>query len=200
MKKLFSILFLSVLFVCSASAQSALKVSEVTITPGGTANLVLSIAHNEKLWSVEFFLTLPSGVTADMASAKVGSIVSDKFKIDPTEKNGGYLVGIYPSDFGDWTFESESGDIISIPLNADASLAVGTLEGAKITGISYVNLDAAETKVDDVSFFITVAKETGIKGISIDDPNAEIFNLNGQRVKNAQKGVYVVNGKKVAVK
>ena len=30
--------------------------------------------------------------------------------------------------------------------------------------------------------------------------NAAIYNLNGQRVKNAQKGVYIVNGKKIVVK
>ena len=202
MKKFFSILFLSALFVCTASAQSALTTNEVSVAQSGTGDLVLSIAHTEKLWSVEFFLTLPEGITADMANAKVGSIVSDKFKIDPTEKNGGYLVGIYPSDFGDWTFDKESGDIITIPLKAESSVAVGTLEGAKITGISYVNLDADETKVGDVSFSIAVTASTGINGITLDDPNAEVYTLSGQRIdgKSAKKGVYVVNGKKVAVK
>ena len=200
MKKLFSILFLSVLFVCSASAQSALTTNEVKIAPEGTADLVLSIDHNEKLWSVEFFLTLPSGVTADMSGAKVGEIVPEGFKIDPTEKNGGYLVGLYPADFGDATFTDVKGTIITIPLAADATVTEGTLDGAKITGISYVNLDGDETKVEDVTFSIEVGEATGINGISLDDPNAEVYNLNGQRVKNVSKGVYVVNGKKVAIK
>ena len=197
MKKLFSILFMSALFVCSASAQSALTANEVTIAPEGTENLVLSISHSEKLWSVEFFLTLPEGITADMASATRGSIVPDIFKIDPTEKNGGYLVGLYPSDFSDATFTSESGDIISIPLKAASTAATGDV---KITGISYTNLDGDETKVDDVTFSITVGESTGINSISVNDPNAEVYNLNGQRVKSVKKGVYVVNGKKVAVK
>ena len=30
--------------------------------------------------------------------------------------------------------------------------------------------------------------------------NSEIYNLNGQKVQNAQKGLYIVNGKKVVVK
>ena len=197
MKKFFSILFLSALFVCSASAQSALKANEVTIAPEGTANLVLSIEHSEKLWSVEFFLTLPEGITADMATATRGSIVPEIFKIDPTEKNGGYLVGLYPSDFSDATFTSESGDIISIPLKAASTAATGD---AKVTGISYTNLDGDETKVSDVTFAITVGSTDGINSISLNDPNAEVYNLNGQRVKSAKKGVYVVNGKKVAVK
>ena len=50
--------------------------------------------------------------------------------------------------------------------------------------------------------FIGFDDETdGIKQIeklAID--NAEIYNLSGQRVNNAQKGIYIVNGKKVVVK
>ena len=30
--------------------------------------------------------------------------------------------------------------------------------------------------------------------------NAVIYNLNGQRVDKAQKGLYIVNGKKVVIK
>ena len=42
---------------------------------------------------------------------------------------------------------------------------------------------------------------TAIEGINADDNNdATIFNLAGQRVQKAQKGIYIVNGKKVLVK
>lgn len=41
----------------------------------------------------------------------------------------------------------------------------------------------------------------GINLVKADDlKNAEIFNLNGQRVQNAQKGLYIVNGRKVVIK
>lgn len=43
--------------------------------------------------------------------------------------------------------------------------------------------------------------ETAIQGVEADGMSrAAIFNLAGQRVKNAQKGIYIVNGKKVLVK
>ncbi|MBP5770569.1 MAG: hypothetical protein J6W75_04320 [Bacteroidaceae bacterium] len=42
--------------------------------------------------------------------------------------------------------------------------------------------------------------EDAINGIEAETENAEIFNLAGQRVNKAQKGIYIVNGKKVAVK
>lgn len=41
---------------------------------------------------------------------------------------------------------------------------------------------------------------TGIKEITSDNTKAEIFDLSGRRVAKAQKGVYIVNGKKVIKK
>lgn len=41
---------------------------------------------------------------------------------------------------------------------------------------------------------------TGINSINANDNNAPVYNLAGQRVSKAQKGVYIQNGKKVAVK
>ena len=43
---------------------------------------------------------------------------------------------------------------------------------------------------------------TGIKSIAADteNGNAIIYNLAGQRVSNAQKGIYIVNGKKVVIR
>ena len=42
--------------------------------------------------------------------------------------------------------------------------------------------------------------ETGINGLSAAEGQQMIFNLAGQRVSKAQKGIYVINGKKVVVK
>jgi hypothetical protein len=42
--------------------------------------------------------------------------------------------------------------------------------------------------------------EDAINSIEAETENAEIFNLAGQRVNKAQRGIYIVNGKKVLVK
>lgn len=39
--------------------------------------------------------------------------------------------------------------------------------------------------------------ETGIEGIESENAKAEIYDLSGRRVQNTQKGLYIVNGKKV---
>ena len=41
---------------------------------------------------------------------------------------------------------------------------------------------------------------TGINAVAAEKANNVIFNLNGQRVMNAQKGMYIINGKKVVLK
>lgn len=42
---------------------------------------------------------------------------------------------------------------------------------------------------------------TAIDGVEVvNDQNADVYNLSGQRVKNVKKGLYIQNGKKVAVK
>lgn len=52
------------------------------------------------------------------------------------------------------------------------------------------------------STLITVHNQTAtaIKSISIESLNGDIYNLNGQKINNMQKGVNIVNGKKVLVK
>jgi hypothetical protein len=104
-------------------------------------------------------LALPEGITADIDKATKGSIVPEIFKIDPTEKDEGILIGLYPSDFSESTFTSESGDIISIPIKADETLEAGDLE-ATISGISFVGLEESED-LDDVTYKITIEVEAG---------------------------------------
>ncbi len=41
---------------------------------------------------------------------------------------------------------------------------------------------------------------TGIEGVEAENDTQAIFDLSGRRVQNAQKGIYIVNGKKVLVK
>ena len=57
-----------------------------------------------------------------------------------------------------------------------------------------------DPKTTESTFTINVGKGTGINSINADDANAPIYNVAGQRVSKAQKGVFIQNGKKIAVK
>ena len=64
---------------------------------------------------------------------------------------------------------------------------------------AYIQIDQS-SEVKALTFFVDDT-ETAIEGINADVNNdAEIFNLAGQRVNKAQRGIYIINGKKVLVK
>ena len=64
---------------------------------------------------------------------------------------------------------------------------------------AYLTVPAADGQAK--AFFFPRDIETAIQGVEAQGvQNAVIFNLAGQRVSKAQKGIYVVNGKKVTVK
>lgn len=70
----------------------------------------------------------------------------------------------------------------------------------KISKISFSNPKAESLVQDDFTAKLTVSGGTGINGINADNNNAPIYNVAGQRVNKAQKGIFIQNGKKVAVK
>ncbi|UKK47967.1 hypothetical protein L6475_12265 [Prevotella sp. E9-3] len=58
-----------------------------------------------------------------------------------------------------------------------------------------------QTSNGNVDWIIEVTKiPTGIKTMKAGRESEEIYNLNGQKVMKAQKGLYIINGKKVVVK
>jgi hypothetical protein len=65
---------------------------------------------------------------------------------------------------------------------------------------AYIGVKTAGARVDH--FFIDGNETTGIEGLEIvnSNNNGKIYNLNGQQVKTTQKGLYIMNGKKVVVK
>ena len=63
----------------------------------------------------------------------------------------------------------------------------------------YIDGSSLASKVTSISFDFN-DEATGIKVLKMTNDNSPIYNLNGQRINNsnAQKGVYIINGKKYA--
>ena len=172
----------------------------VTIAPEGTADLVFSVVEGEAAAALaEFELKLPEGLSIDKNSKVGGELLSDTHGITiTTKKKSGNTYVLIKSEEGD-EFTAATGKLITLKLDATADIAEGDYE-IQILKINLTSIKAEQMNtVEEGKVTVTVAT-TGINNISINDPNAEVYNLNGQRVVNAQKGVYVVKGKKVAVK
>lgn len=77
----------------------------------------------------------------------------------------------------------------------------GAAEGGAFTvkpGLAY--LAVPEAQAANVKGFSFDGTQTGINGVEATTAKGAIYNLNGQRVEKAQRGIYIQNGKKFIVK
>lgn len=187
--------------VCGNVMAQKITAQSVTIAPGATTDLAFSIESDSPAALAEFELAFPEGLSVDLKNYDAGAIWNDGHgaSIKTKKKSGNTYVLIMSQDGEEFT--EASGLLITLKLSAAADLAGGEYE-IKMEKINLTNLDAKQmNSVEEDVIKVTVADPTGINGLSIDDPNAEVYNLNGQRVngQTAKKGVYVMKGKKVSV-
>ena len=209
MKK-FILVILSVLFVGNMMAQK-LTVEDITLEAGNTAELIIGIDAPEAVQAVQFTLVLPEGASVEMdgedyiadplTESDGGIMPKRNSQIQANKKDDGILIVAFNTK---GKFVDAAGDFVTISIeaasDADGKVLSCQLKDIKAGSLASDNSVVSAGEFSDVAFQIGVGVDTGINSISLDDPNAEIYNLNGQRVKNVKKGVYVVNGKKVAVK
>ena len=66
--------------------------------------------------------------------------------------------------------------------------------------ISIANTAGTSVASSDEAECTLIVGDTGINSINAADSKAPVYNMAGQRVGKAQQGVFIQNGKKVAVK
>ena len=74
-------------------------------------------------------------------------------------------------------------------------------EGTVNKGKAYLHLESAPSNAAELT--IVIGETTGINSLTPNpSPMGEgsVYNLNGQRVAQPTKGLYIVNGKKIVVK
>ena len=118
----------------------------------------------------------------------------------PTETTYGTVTLVKPAE----GTQSAAGKTIKIKVtDLAAGYEVQVKNGEEIVALS----DGDHTEYDyyftmpegDVT--ISIVNATGINSIAADKmKNATIYNMKGQRVDKAQKGLYIINGKKVVIK
>ena len=97
-------------------------------------------------------------------------------------------------------FKGLACDIVTLKLQCDKSAEVGEDFEIILKKAAGATTAAVSVPLEDLKVPVTITKSTGINSINADDENAPIYNVAGQRVSKAQKGVFIQNGKKVAVK
>ena len=150
-----------------------------------------------------------TGVKAYIAQNKDGEITFSEVTSVPAN------TGVLLQGAGDYTFKviaSSNTDVEGnalLPSSSSKKPNAGIfvlLNGNKGVGFykTHVSFDLTENTayIDKVVAgeareFIPLGEATAIKTIEAEQLNGEIYNLAGQRVKSAKKGLYIMDGKKV---
>ena len=116
-----------------------------------------------------------SGATLEMTSATAGKLTQGESTIDVN--NGNDTANQQLHKIADWEKDKK-------------------LEGIDIVAI----LVAKSTTANQLLPITIETATTGIQTVNAAAADVNIFNLQGQRLNSVQKGLYIINGKKVMVK
>lgn len=185
------------------------NISEVTDLP-----LTISDAGYATLYS-PVALTIPEGVTA-----YTGYIDGSVLKLEAlSEKIPAETAVILQGEANDYTFTTTTADAFEGTNNLEGTIggkastadAILTLQnyndkiglfnytGSTLQGFkAYLDKTNLPAEVHGLTFEFDT--ETAIQGLSLSEESGAIYNLAGQRVQKATKGLYIVNGRKVVIK
>lgn len=207
MKKIRIYLASALLTIAGSAMAQKVVIEDVTVAADATtADVVISLQDNTTevaAWNAK--LTLPEGVTFTKKKVVFGEDLypydaeNEDFyhalTLSKTDNVSTFIVYATPT----MALKSNNGVLATITVTIPETFT-GSAEGS-FTEIHISDSKAVDTAVGDVTFKINRDEATAIKSITAAQlKNGEVYNLHGQKVNAANKGVYVVNGKKVVVK
>lgn len=161
MKEKILLLSFSFLFAWSIGlhADNIISVNEVSIRPGSTAELIVSLENDAdfKVYAYDFRLYLPDGIEVDTKT-------NGSYNFTLKERNADHSTNVQMTSDGAIQFgvnsptlylTGNSGPVLGIILKASAELAEGTYQ-ASIKRITYANKEAQTVHPDNISFDIEV--------------------------------------------
>jgi len=205
-----SILFMVISTHCLAD--NVLTVSNVALQTGQTATLEISLNNLMTTFNAFVFdLELPKGVyVATEAGDYVAAFNPARTKgsgfnlLVAQLWNGNYRVVGY-NDSNE-SIEGSEGVLLTLKLEAGTEMVSGIATGRIITdftsdegGSSALGFVSGANMwtygFPDVTFDLSLG-DTGIHDLQAEDSDTNTYNLMGQKVQHADKGLFIINGKK----
>ena len=179
---------------------TCLSIEPFSITAGSEATMTIDLNNaDDVITLVQFDLTLPQGLSiktmgGDFDIDMAGRTTWRKHSLD-ANLNDGYYTFLLKSD-SNTPIDGTSGGIITITLVADASFDSG-----KIVIDNTVLTTPDEVEINPACYEYEITVPTALPTLKIDRTQPHfIYNLQGQRLSVLQKGINIIDGKKVMVK
>ena len=190
----------------AAMAQNALYSEDIKVDAGEeSAEIEIFMMNEVDVTACSFRLYFPDGVYMPYD----GEDYEDEVSIDKTRakkhqaimqksEDGGDMISIYHSKNA--VISGNDGLLVTVPFVISPNVQEGTYT-IRVTNCSMATPDKVSLEIPtEFDVTLQIGEGTGINGINANDSKAPIYNVAGQRVSKAQKGVFIQNGKKVAVK
>ena len=188
MKRLYIIILVLAMIIANSYAQS-LSVANIDAQTGEETELVVNLTEGTSMTALQFNLALPEGMTLAESGVTLGAATNGHTLNIETLDNGDHLFVLYSMDLNPF----KDGELLRIPVKM-GSTAV-TSNGMLYT-IRTATADAVSHTCNDVSWEMS----TDINHVSSPKTIKSTYNLAGQKTDEMQKGINIVDGKKVMVK
>ena len=208
--------FLFMAFSAHSFADNVLTASDVSLQVGQTASLEISLNNLMTTFNAFVFdLQLPKGVyVANEAGDYIASFNPARAKGSDFDllvaklSNGNYRIVGY--NYSNECFENGEGVFLTLKLEAGKEMESGMATGRIITDftndeggsstLGFVNSANMWTYGFPDATFGLLLGDTGVHDLQADKTDASIYNLMGQKIQHTNKGVFIMNGKKILKK
>ncbi|MCR4835464.1 MAG: hypothetical protein K5899_03655 [Bacteroidaceae bacterium] len=188
MKRLYIIIMVLAMITANSYAQS-LSVSNIEAQADEETELVVSLTGGTSMTALQFNLAMPEGMSLSTGGVTLGAATNGHTLNVETLDNGDHLFVLYNMDQNPF----RNGELLRIPVQVGSTTAT---PNGKLYTVRTATADAVSHTCNDVSWEMT----TNINHVSSPKTIKSIYNLAGQKTDNMQKGINIVDGKKVMVK
>ena len=174
---------------------AVISLSDVCLNSYGEGELVVRLDQNNMQYTgLQFDLRLPDGI--ELVEGGAIAIGKQHDALSQKRTDGTYRV-ICASMLNK---ELREGDVMRLQLKV-----VGTVMGdaeAVASEVVLSDVHAVRHEAASVKSSLNTDNVSGIEQIAIGESQTDdsVYNLSGQRVQKMEKGIYIVNGKKVVIK
>jgi hypothetical protein len=188
-----------------SALNNVVYISPFEAASNGETQVSIRMKNTVGIRGFQFDLYLPEGISMVKNGKNLLSDsrkpAGDQHTLTLSEQQDG-AIRFLCSSMDDETFTGNDGEIATLTVSIAGDMAQGDypilLKKMKLSETNISNCYETESRMATIT--ISNNSATGIRQLATDLDSETYYNLQGQRVSNPAKGVFIKNGKKVMMK